>query len=200
MIDSYFRHPFQRCLVTPIAKKLALLPIHPSIYTLFALIFGILAAFCIAWRGHIGLSLVLLFLSGYFDVLDGSIARRKNLNSPQGAIFDITIDRLVEFSIVFGLYYHDPTTRASLCLLLCGAILFCVTTFLVVAIFIEKSGNKSFYYHPGLMERSEAFIFFALLIAFPSAFPILTSLFIALLFVTGLWRLILARRLLSRPN
>jgi CDP-diacylglycerol--glycerol-3-phosphate 3-phosphatidyltransferase len=48
-----------------------------------------------------------LFVSGFFDVLDGSIARNEKLRTPFGAFLDSTLDRLVEAVIFAGftLYY-----------------------------------------------------------------------------------------------
>jgi CDP-diacylglycerol--glycerol-3-phosphate 3-phosphatidyltransferase len=48
-----------------------------------------------------------LFASGFFDVLDGSLARNEKLQTPFGAFWDSTLDRMAE-AVVFGgfvLYY-----------------------------------------------------------------------------------------------
>lgn len=48
-----------------------------------------------------------LFASGFFDVLDGSLARNEKLQAPFGAFWDSTLDRLAEAVVFSGfvLYY-----------------------------------------------------------------------------------------------
>jgi archaetidylinositol phosphate synthase len=135
------------------------------------------------------LALVLLWLSGLLDVLDGSVARAQKAKSPVGAMYDIVSDRIVEFFVIYGLYIVSPSDRANLCLLMIGAILICVTSFLVVGTLTENSSEKSFHYSSGLMERSEAFIFFSLMILFPSQFVLLSVGFIVLVCYTTIVRL-----------
>ena len=134
------------------------------------------------------LACFLLLLSGYFDTLDGSFARYTNNTTAIGSACDILADRIVEFVIVLGFYLLDPT-RAIFCILMLGSILICVTSFLVVGIFTENNSQKNFHYSPGLMERSEAFIFFAFMILFPTFFYPLAGLFTLLVLWTGLYRI-----------
>jgi phosphatidylglycerophosphate synthase len=136
------------------------------------------------------LALVALGISGYLDTLDGSLARHLQSTSDKGAACDIVSDRVVEFSIIFGLYLQDPIPRASLCLLMLGSVLFCISSFLVVGIFSANDSHKSFHYSPGIMERTEAFIFFAAFILFPQAFTVLASFFSLLVALTGLLRML----------
>lgn len=118
-------------------------------------------------------------------MLDGSLARHQNKTSPIGAALDITADRLVEFAIILGLFLIDPHKRGLLCLLMLGSVLLCITTFLVVGIFSENQSEKGFHYSPGLMERTEAFAFFALMMLFPIYFTPLAAIFSALTFFTA---------------
>lgn len=134
-------------------------------------------------------ALAMLLLSGFLDILDGSVARFKNKTSQFGAVLDITGDRLVEFCVILGLYLYEPETRSLNCLLMLGSVLLCVTSFLVVGIFTPNQTDKGFHYSPGLMERAEAFIFFFLMIACPPAFSSLSYLFSTLVFLTAFVRL-----------
>ena len=128
-------------------------------------------------------------MTGFLDTLDGSLARHLKTTSPKGTVFDITSDRLVEFSIILGLYAFDPTHRALGTLLMLGSVLICVTSFLVVGIFEDNQTEKGFHYSPGIMERAEAFLFFGAMILFPSYFMILAILFTSLVFLTAVIRL-----------
>lgn len=184
MIDTYYRASFQKALVNPLLPYLLKNDIHANQLTLFSLISGIAVIPCLV-LGLTVPALLFLVVSGYLDVLDGSVARSRKETSPYGAVFDIVSDRVVEFSVVFGLYLVQPEQRGFYCLLMLGSILICVTSFLVVGIFNENSSDKSFHYSPGIMERTEAFGFFALMIALPSIFPWFASIFTLLVLLTA---------------
>jgi len=185
MIDTYLQETYEKRFVVPLLR---LLPKNPHLITVLALISGISIIPALYFEQNY-IALTLLITTGFLDTVDGSLARHLNRTSPQGAVLDIVSDRLVEFSVVLGLYFVDPT-RALSCLLMLGSILICVTSFLVVGIFSQQSGRKSFYYSPGIMERGEAFLFFALMILVPGWFVPLALIFTLLLFATALIRIV----------
>lgn len=187
MIDTYFRRPYQLLLVTPLLGKLAKTGLTPLHLTLASLMIGLLTLPAIIF-GYPVWAVALMVISGYLDTLDGSLARLMKTASPQGAVLDIFADRLVEISIVLGLYFYEPTSRSIVCLFMLSAILICITSFLAVGIFEENQSFKSFHYSPGIIERAEAFIFFGGMILFPSAFGLLGLLFAILVTLTGLVR------------
>ena len=166
-------------------KKVSL---EPSQITALGLLSGVLFIPAISY-GHTVLALFFLLLSGFFDMLDGAVARLNNKTSNTGAVYDIVCDRAVEFSIVLGLFLVSPETRGLISILMLGAILLCVTTFLVVGIFEQNRSQKGFHYSPGLMERAEAFAFFFLMTLFPSFYTILGVLFVILVSLTALIRI-----------
>lgn len=185
MIDSSrIRATYQMICVDPVAKAL---PFSPSGITLVGLFAGLLIPFFLWLEWPLASSCALLF-SGYCDTLDGTLARMHRKSSPQGAVLDIVSDRIVEAAVIFGLWLVDPLARAGLCLLMMAAVLVCVTSFLVVGIFTENTSTKSFYYSPGIMERTEAFGLFLLMILMPSFFSVTCICFITLVFLTGFFR------------
>lgn len=161
--------------------------LHPTHITALAALTGLLVPLFLYLHMPYPALLALAF-SGLCDILDGAFARKYNKTSPLGAAFDITSDRLVEFATVLGLFLFDPT-RALPCLLMLGSILLCVTTFLIVGVFSENDSEKSFHYSPGIMERREAFAFFALMILLPSFFTLLAITFTVLVTLTAFTRL-----------
>lgn len=186
MIDSYGRSLYQKVIINPI------LPIassfSPLTLTCFALCAGVFILPLLAMHYSKSAFLALL-ISGFLDTLDGSIARYKNQTTPFGAALDITGDRIVEFSIIMGLYFFSPEERAINCLLMLGSVLFCITSFLVVGIFTQNHSQKGFHYSPGIIERTETFLLFSMMILFPAAFSVFSYLFIALVSFTALFRL-----------
>ena len=189
MFEKYLRRIFQYLLIDPIAKQLMKWPfISPLKLTIMGCLIGIASGIAIGFGWSLT-GFFLLFPSGYFDTLDGTLARLQNKTSDFGSALDIVSDRIVEFSVIIGLYAFNSDVSALYSLLMLGSILICVTSFLVVGIFSENTGHKSFYYSPGLIERGEAFLFFGCMILLPSIFPPLAVIFSVLVFLTAAIRL-----------
>lgn len=189
MLEKHLRSYYQFIFADPIAKKIRdWSSLSPSHITIIGCLIGILSGVAIGF-GSLWIALSSLFLSGYLDTLDGTLARLKNQSSPVGGALDIVSDRVVEFSIIFGLYALHAETRAIFSLFMLGSILICVTSFLVVGIFSENTSQKSFYYSQGLIERGEAFLFFTLMIILPNSFPLLAIIFSLLVTLTAMLHL-----------
>lgn len=186
MIDSYYRQAYQKVFTDPLVPLVQ--QFSPQTLTLAGCFFGLsvfpLLVFDLHW-----LAFLALLISGFFDTLDGSLARYLKLTSPKGAALDIVCDRMVEFAVILGLFFVDENARAVPSLVMLGSILLCITTFLVVGIFTENQSTRSFFYSPGLIERGEAFIFFSIMILFPDVFFIAAYLFTVLTFFTAFSRL-----------
>ncbi len=184
MIDSFFRSPYQRLVISPLLSSPLPRFISPHQCTLIAALAGLLLPFFLLFH-HPYLAFTSLLISGFFDTLDGSLARHLGTSSPTGAVIDILADRFVESSIIIGLYLVHSQTRGALCLAMLGASLLCITSFLVVGIFQKNDSEKSFHYSPGLIERAEAFLFFGAMILFPTFFSPLAVFFTLLVLMTA---------------
>ncbi|MCH9745071.1 MAG: CDP-alcohol phosphatidyltransferase family protein [Gammaproteobacteria bacterium] len=188
MLEAYVRPLYQKIFVNPIMLFLdKFTDCDPNQITYFSMFCGIFSAVSIMLHWPM-LGLALLLLSGYCDSLDGSYARRKGVTSPHGAVLDIVGDRVVEFCIMFALFKLAPASRAIPAFFMLGSSLLCVTSFLVVGIFSENQTSKSFYYSRGIIERPEAFIFFALMIVLPHWFIPLAWAYTALVLLTAFIR------------
>ncbi len=188
MIDSSMRSLYQKLIINPLLKLKWLQKLHPNFLTLLATLTGLCIPLLLL-NHHAYAAFLALTLSGFFDTLDGSMARFKNKATPQGAAFDITSDRLVEFAILLGFYLFMPNERGLAVICMLGSILLCITTFLVVGIFTENGSEKSFHYSSGLIERGEAFFFFGMMILIPELFIYLAYVFTCLVLITALVRL-----------
>jgi len=89
---------FLKKILEPIAKRLN---INPNLITLISLIIAILSAISIG-TSKILLGSILILCSGFFDVLDGAVARCHNKTSKFGAILDSTMDRFSDAIIIVG--------------------------------------------------------------------------------------------------
>jgi len=185
MIDSYYRDSFQRWCVDPVAQRIR--P-HPLWITGLGLIFGLASALSIVLGMRLS-ALCFLSLSGYCDVLDGSVARYQKMSSPLGATLDLVSDRVVEFVLLFAFFLVDPAGRGVASMVFFGSIYLCIASFFSVSMFTAGESEKSFVYSPGLIERSETFIVFALMLLFPAQFVWIAYIYSGAVFLTSALRL-----------
>lgn len=141
------------------------------------------------------IAVFVLWLSGYLDVVDGTMAR-KTKPSSWGTLLDISFDRLVEISVIVGLAFRFPDSMWAL-LLLSVSIIVGMTVFLTVGALSDREGMKSFYYQAGLAERTEGFILFTLMIVFSTYLTAITLIFIAVQIITVIQRMAEAKRILK---
>ncbi|ABI82291.1 CDP-alcohol phosphatidyltransferase family protein [Francisella tularensis] len=174
MIEQKIRPVFQRIFVDGIAKFIAPV-IAPNLITLISLIVGLVAA--IAFFINQYLCIFLLLRSGYFDILDGSVARLQGSSSSFGTILDILSDRFVESFIIIAIFINQLDI-AWVGLLMMMSIIVCISSFLLVGIFSQKESSKSFYYSPGLIERA----------VFPNIVVVLGLIYTLLVLWTTLYR------------
>lgn len=194
MLDTHARK-----YVNPIielgAKFLLKLKLTPNNVTILALLLGISTSIFLYFDMKV-VAVIVLWISGYLDAVDGAMARRSNSSSSFGTLLDIVSDRIVEVGIVLVLGIKFVDLRYNF-IVLTACILMSMTIFLTVGALSEKKGVKSFYYQAGVAERSEGFIFFSLMILFPSYLRIITNIFSILIIVTAIQRFLEAKRLLD---
>lgn len=194
MLDTHARK-----YVNPIielgAKFLLKLKLTPNNVTILALLLGISTSIFLYFDMQV-VAITVLWISGYLDAVDGAMARRSNSSSSFGTLLDIVSDRIVEVGIVLVLGIKFVDVRYNF-IVLTACILMSMTIFLTVGALSEKKGVKSFYYQAGVAERSEGFIFFSLMILFPSYLRIITNIFSILIIVTAIQRFFEAKRLLD---
>ncbi|MBI5274749.1 MAG: CDP-alcohol phosphatidyltransferase family protein [Chlamydiales bacterium] len=188
MIDSYGRSLYQKWIVDPILKISFIHQLSPNQITFIGLFCGVISFFLIVLKVNI-IAIIFLLLSGFFDTLDGSVARANNSVATTGSALDIFIDRMVESLVILGLYLQEPIARSLPCMLMLITILLCITSFLVVGIFTTNNSEKSFHYSPGIIERFEAFCFFIAMILFPKHFIWISYTFSFLVFLTATIRM-----------
>lgn len=145
--------------------------------------------------GYPIIGVLVLWLSGFLDAVDGTMARHTK-TSPFGTVMDVTFDRIVEIGIILAIAYVHTEMLWPL-LLLSLSIIVSMTIFLVVGTVSEKIGIKSFYYQAGLAERTEGFLLFSLMMIFPQFLLWTTLLFFVIESFTGVQRFIEAKQILS---
>lgn len=136
---------FSAKLLRPLAKKLVKIP--ANYFTLFGLISAIITFFGFIFNFLI-IIIVFLFITEFFDQLDGVVAR---LQGPTklGAFYDSTLDRLGDFFLFFGVILSGYTNVVIGIIALMGAFLTSYTRAKIEALGVDNM------YGIGIIERTD---------------------------------------------
>lgn len=86
----------------PVVQLLATTPISPNAITWLGFLLTVGAAALIA-TGHLLAAGLMVLFAGFFDILDGALARRTNCVTRFGGILDAALDRLSEAALLLGI-------------------------------------------------------------------------------------------------
>ena len=197
MLDTKARKYFN-VFFDKTARRFLAWGLRPNHITTAALVVGIGAGVTL-YFGYPVPAVGLLWLSGFLDAVDGSMARQSEMSSPAGAMYDIVSDRIVELSIFWALAVRYPESLYAM-LALVTAVLLSMTVFLTTGMLAPKNSGKSFYYQAGLMERTEGFIASTVMMLFSQWIVLLTWLYAALIGVTIVQRLTEAVKILHNQQ
>ena len=201
MLDSILgANPDVKRLQSSCARALFRVGISANVATILAALSGIAAG--VAFAGaHATAAIGALAVSAAFDALDGTIARECATPSRVGGVLDLSADRIVEACVIVGIAWRDPALYLP-ALILVATWYVNITVFLAVGAALEGSSPKLIEYPPGILERTEAIIFFIVLGAIEATpmlrpvGPVLCYAMAALEIVTGAQRLLFGLRML----
>lgn len=96
-----------------IGKIFASTGISPNVWTAVGLIFAFISSlvYGISLEFSLILGGILLLISGFFDIVDGQVARYTNRISKSGGFLDSIFDKIAEVAIFFGILlggYVEP--------------------------------------------------------------------------------------------
>ena len=86
----------------PIGRKLGKIGVTPNAISTLSLLIAVLAAIAYASRAPV-LGAITLLVSGFVDMLDGTVARATGTVTRFGAVYDPVLDRYAEFAVLFGM-------------------------------------------------------------------------------------------------
>jgi CDP-diacylglycerol--glycerol-3-phosphate 3-phosphatidyltransferase len=95
-------------ILDPLTDWLAQRRVHPNFLTTLGFVSTISAG--VAFHGHhVRIAGFLILLGGFFDIIDGRVARLTALGSKFGAFYDSTLDRISEIAVFLGILslYND---------------------------------------------------------------------------------------------
>ncbi|MBY9011456.1 MAG: CDP-alcohol phosphatidyltransferase family protein [Candidatus Lokiarchaeota archaeon] len=143
-------------LVKSVAKILSKIGVSPNLATFIMLSFSIFSFVALVCFSNLFLFSILVFITGFFDGVDGAIARIKERATLFGGFFDSVMDRMSEFIIFFALLFYSWNN------LLWGIIdmklIIFVSLFSSIMISYLRSRAEVFFkgdFDIGLMARSE---------------------------------------------
>ena len=102
--NNYFQK-VRQALFLPILKLLSRLKFTANIITNLRLVLGLL--FFLIFTYHLQLSLIILFVVLFLDILDGPLARYQNSASDRGKFLDMVADNVTYSLVIFTFLYSS---------------------------------------------------------------------------------------------
>ncbi len=205
MLDTALgNNPLAKSIQSRCARALLAIGLGANVATALAAAAGVAAGIAFG-RKSLAWGIILLAISAAFDALDGPLAREGAGPTALGGVLDLSADRLVETAVIIGVAWPHPGLYFA-ALLLLGSWYVNITVFLAVGAALERKGPKLIDYPPGILERTEALIFFAVLaivesIGFPAALgSLLCYAMTAAEIATAIQRLAFGWRMLRASN
>ncbi len=129
----------------------------PTAWTMVGLILSVLAAAAYSTSGYNGSALggLLVLAAGWFDIVDGAVARVTGRSSKRGAFLDSTLDRVAEVAVFFGILIGGYSTPYLVLLALSASLLVSYARAKGDSLGITLSGV-------GIGERSERLLILAI--------------------------------------
>ena len=145
-------------LTQPVVGLLAKTPITPSAITWFGFLLAAGAAALII-TGHLFAAGFVVLIAGFFDILDGALARRTNQTTRFGAVLDSTLDRLAEAIVLLGILVLYAREQSVAHILLVGVALL---SSMLVSYIRARAEALGLECQVGLFTRAERIIVLAL--------------------------------------
>jgi len=139
--------------LTAVGMKFSRLGLSPTAWTMVGLALSILAGYSYSvstYRGEL-VGGILVLVAGWFDIVDGAVARVTGKTSMRGAFVDSTLDRVAEVVIFTGILVGHYSSALFVILALSTSLLVSYTRAKGDALGIALSGV-------GIGERSERLI------------------------------------------
>ena len=121
-----------------------------------SIIFGLSSIQNGIWFNTVLLGSILLLISGFFDVIDGSVARISRQTSKKGAFLDSTLDKISEVVIFLGIAIGNLANPILCMIALSSSLLVSYTRSRAESFGVDLSGI-------GFGERAERLIILAIM-------------------------------------
>jgi CDP-diacylglycerol--glycerol-3-phosphate 3-phosphatidyltransferase len=133
-------------------------PIDPNVLSVLGVLISLGGAYAFG-RGSFFAGGVLVLAGGFFDLVDGVIARRHGRATIFGAFLDSTLDRLVDMAVLLGILMHFAASGDRAAASLAGFAM-------VASVLVSYAKARAERYVPsfggGMLERAERIVILAL--------------------------------------
>ncbi|MFH0914648.1 MAG: CDP-alcohol phosphatidyltransferase family protein [Chloroflexota bacterium] len=116
------RKPLAYYLTLPVVRLLARTGVTPTALTWLGLMLALAGAVLIG-TDHLFIAGFVVLIAGYFDILDGALARHTGQVSIFGGVLDSVFDRLFEGALLVGILVRYTIEPTPLMVLLAGLAL-----------------------------------------------------------------------------
>ncbi|MDI6643223.1 MAG: CDP-alcohol phosphatidyltransferase family protein [Candidatus Hodarchaeaceae archaeon] len=153
-------------LIRPVAEVIARAKVSPNTLTFIGLAVGLVAAIFFA-RGEQLLAGLTLLVAGFFDIIDGAVARVLRRETAFGGVLDSVVDRYVDFLIFIGIIYAFTSGGIAEASFMRGwgwawGVLAIVGSFMVSYIRARAEAAGSGKLDVGVAERAERLLILAI--------------------------------------
>jgi CDP-diacylglycerol--glycerol-3-phosphate 3-phosphatidyltransferase len=143
-----------RRLLDPIVSLLASLGVSPMLVSLLGLVLSLYGATLVA-RGSLLWGGIWLLIAGLCDILDGSLARSRGIESKFGAFIDSTFDRISELTYLCGLIIYYITRPQGYSVFMIVVVCVVLSASLLISYARARLEGLGYTCEVGLMERPE---------------------------------------------
>lgn len=164
MFDGKFRVHADK-YVRPLGVMLTRTKITPDHLTIIGLLFSVAAAVSIG-AGFLRVGLLLVVAAALPDMLDGALAKAKNVSSQRGAFFDSVIDRVSDSFMLGGVAWYLGDTRGGTAAVLPFAVMAAGS---LISYQRAKAESLGLQAKGGLMERFERIVVLCIGLLFDAA-------------------------------
>ena len=96
-----------------VGKTFAATGLAPNVFTVIGLVFAFISSivYGLGFEYALVIGGIILLISGFFDIVDGQVARYANKISKKGGFLDSIFDKIAEVAIFFGILvgnYAEP--------------------------------------------------------------------------------------------
>lgn len=175
-------------ITQPVVRLLARTGITPDTITWLGLLIAIGAGVLVG-IGHPFAAGFVVLVGGFFDIIDGALARRTNRTTRFGAILDSTLDRAGEAVVLLGLLVFYTREQSTTGVVVVGVVWLMS---LLVSYIRAKAEGMGLECEVGFFTRAERIILLALgllLSQVGDALLIILAIIAALSFLTVIQRL-----------
>ena len=131
--------------------------VDPNLLTVLGALISVGAALCLA-RGAFLAGGLLILAGGFFDLIDGVVARHHGISTRFGAFLDSTLDRVVDMALLLGLAVYYARGGDSGTMLLAG---YAMAASVLVSYAQAKAEQVVPNFKVGVFERGERIVVLA---------------------------------------